>query len=64
MSQSNLRKLHKCMINIFSTFVVFNFFFTSRVRMMPTEERSRGKKAQGLSQEMVAGWMAMQVSLK
>ena len=37
---------------------------TSRVRMMPTDERSRGKNAQGLSQEIVAGCMAMQVSLK
>ena len=32
--------------------------------MMPTVESRSGKKAQGLSQEMVPGSMAMQVSLK
>ena len=37
---------------------------TSKVSMMPTAERSSGKKAHGLSQEIVAGSMAIQVSLK
>jgi hypothetical protein len=37
---------------------------TSSVRMMPTEERRRGKKAQGLSQLMVSGSMRMHLSLK
>jgi hypothetical protein len=39
-------------------------FITSSVRMMPTEERRRGKKAQGLSQLMESGSMRMHLSLK
>jgi hypothetical protein len=37
---------------------------TSSVRMMPTEERRSGKKAQGLSQLIVSGSMRMHLSLK
>jgi hypothetical protein len=32
--------------------------------MIPTEERRRGKKAQGFSQLMVSGSMRMHLSLK
>ena len=37
---------------------------TSRVRIMPTVDRSSGKNAQGFSQDIVPGSILMQVSLK
>jgi hypothetical protein len=49
---------------IYKQNVIGRELITSSVRMMPTEERRSGKKAQGLSQLMVSGSMRMHLSLK